>query len=95
MTAENFLEVTDVQLDHNHELSEQRYRFYPKVRRLSAPEKEEAKKLLRLNVKPGDIKATICNSTRKQIQSKDMLNLASGRFLYSKVFLRFILLTIA
>lgn len=68
-------------LGHNHELSATIYQFYPKVRRLSAGEKEEAKRLLQLNVKPGDVKATICASTGKLVQTKDVLNIAKGSFI--------------
>lgn len=72
------LEVSDVCLDHNHQLSEANYQFYPKVRRLSALEKEETTKLLRLNVRASDLKETLCESTGKRIQSKHILNIAKG-----------------
>lgn len=73
------LEVVNAQLAHNHELSEERYHFYPKVRRLSVPEKEEARKMLQMHVKAGDVKAAICEATKKKVQSKDVMNIARGK----------------
>lgn len=77
------LRITDIDLNHNHEVSETQFGFYPKVRRLSLTEKDDAKKLLKLHVKPADVKATICEATKKRVQTKDILNLARGTVLIS------------
>lgn len=74
------LHITDVVLDHNHELSEHQFSYYPKNRRLSPKEKEEAKELLKLRVKPSDLKATVCSATHKRVQTKDILNIAQGLY---------------
>lgn len=76
------LRVKSVNVSHNHELSEKRHGYYPKNRRLSVEETEDAKKLLRLNVKPSDVKATICEATRKLVQTKDILNIALRKHFY-------------
>lgn len=73
------LRVNSVEIGHNHELSAKRYAFYPKIRRLSTGERDDAKKLLRLRVKPSDVKATICETTNKLVQTKDIFNIVSGK----------------
>lgn len=62
------LEVTKLELTHNHEVSEDMYQTYPESRRLTAEEREFVQPLVELNVPPSKIAERLNENTGKSLQ---------------------------
>ena len=74
--GENLI-VTNVNLDHaNHELNEQLYQFYPKVRKLSDDEKSCAERMLAMKTKKKLLQHELENDTGKRVSLRDLTNIA-------------------
>ncbi len=74
------LEVREASLEHTHDAVPEehaRARFYCKRRCLSTEEKEEAKKLVKMNVKPTEVLEVLAESTGKSILTRTIHWIAS------------------
>ncbi|XP_064485129.1 uncharacterized protein ZSWIM9-like [Ornithodoros turicata] len=69
------LEVTKMDLSHNHDINGEIYRSYPECRRLTSADKEYVQPLLELGVLPSMIARKVCENTGKRVIAKDIHNL--------------------
>lgn len=69
------MEVTDLVAQHDHELSEELYKNYKEVRRLTQKERSEAEKLIETNVPTANIVNLVRNQTGKAVRTRDILNI--------------------
>lgn len=73
--ASQQLEITAINLDHNHEISSEIYKTYPECRQLNAEEVNFVVPLMELNVQPSLIVEKLRQETGKAIIAKDIHNL--------------------
>lgn len=69
------LSIEDMNLNHNHEVSEQLYKHLPRQKRLNAEEKEEIDNLLQLKCDKKLVKDYISDKTGKIVILKDIQNM--------------------
>lgn len=74
------LEITELKVEHNHEVSHEIFRTYPECRQLNAEEIDFVKSLMELNVRPSLIAEKLREQSGKAVIAKDLYNLThSGR----------------
>ncbi|CAN8008465.1 unnamed protein product [Ixodes pacificus] len=74
------LEITELKVEHNHEVSPEIFRTYPECRQLNAEEINFVKSLMELNVPPSLIVEKLREQSGKAVIAKDLYNLTrSGR----------------
>ena len=74
--GENLI-VTNVNMEHaNHEINEQLYQFYPKVRKLSDDDKLYAERMLAMKVNKKLLQHELKNDTGKRVSLRDLTNIA-------------------
>ena len=74
--GENLI-VTNVNMEHaNHEVNEQLYQFYPKVRKLNEDDKSYAERMLAMKVNKKLLLHELKNDTGKRVSLRDLTNIA-------------------
>lgn len=77
--ASQQLEVTAVNLEHNHEVSPETYKAYSECRQLNEEEVNFVRPLIELNVRPSLIVEKLRQETGKAVIAKDIHNLKCAR----------------
>ncbi|XP_075737794.1 uncharacterized protein ZSWIM9-like [Rhipicephalus microplus] len=77
--ASQQLEVTAVNLEHNHEVSPETYKAYSECRQLNEEGVNFVRPLIELNVRPNLIVEKLRQETRKAVIAKDIHNLKCAR----------------
>uniref|UniRef100_A0A0K8RJX5 ZSWIM3 N-terminal domain-containing protein n=1 Tax=Ixodes ricinus TaxID=34613 RepID=A0A0K8RJX5_IXORI len=73
--ARQQLEITELKVEHNHEVSPEIFRTYPECRQLNAEEINFVKSLRELNVRPSLIVEKLREQSGKAVIAKDLYNL--------------------
>jgi len=68
------LVITHVELDHNHEVSQQVFEHYPECRRLNAAESNTLSPLVDLRVRPTLLQHMVQSTTSKPVTRQDIQN---------------------
>ncbi|KAH0564531.1 uncharacterized protein LOC123272494 [Cotesia glomerata] len=74
----NKLEVTSVNNDHNHEISEELFKKLPQERKLCGEMKQEVQELMQLHIDRKRLKEYVRLRTNKILRSKDLFNIAAA-----------------
>uniref|UniRef100_A0A6V7IYE1 ZSWIM3 N-terminal domain-containing protein n=1 Tax=Bracon brevicornis TaxID=1563983 RepID=A0A6V7IYE1_9HYME len=72
------LEVTSVNNEHNHEISEELFRKLPQERKLCGEIKQEVQDLMQLHIDRKRLKEYVRLRTNKVLRSKDLFNIAAA-----------------
>ncbi|XP_032670523.1 uncharacterized protein LOC116843830 [Odontomachus brunneus] len=72
------LEVTSVNNEHNHEISEELFKNLPQERKLCGEIKQEVQDLMQLHIDRKRLKEYVRLRTNKVLRSKDLFNLAAA-----------------
>ncbi|KAH0951552.1 hypothetical protein HN011_005399 [Eciton burchellii] len=72
------LEVTSVNNEHNHEISEELFKNLPQERKLYGEIKEEVEDLMQLHIDRKRLKEYVRLRTNKILRSKDLFNIAAA-----------------
>ncbi|EZA58243.1 hypothetical protein DMN91_005912 [Ooceraea biroi] len=72
------LEVTSVNNEHNHEISEELFKNLPQERKLYGEIKEEVEDLMQLHIDRKRLKEYVRLRTNKVLRSKDLFNIAAA-----------------
>ncbi|XP_012536581.1 uncharacterized protein LOC105836828 [Monomorium pharaonis] len=72
------LEVTSVNNEHNHEISEDLFKKLPQERKLCGEIKEEVQDLMQLHIDRKRLKEYVRLRTNKVLRSKDLFNIAAA-----------------
>ncbi|XP_028982620.1 uncharacterized protein LOC107048304 [Diachasma alloeum] len=74
----NKLEVTSVNNEHNHEISEELFKQLPQERKLCGEIKQEVQDLMQLHIDRKRLKEYVRLRTNKILRSKDLFNIAAA-----------------
>ncbi|KAK0080925.1 hypothetical protein PV325_013085 [Microctonus aethiopoides] len=74
----NQLEVTSVNNEHNHEISEELFKKLPQERKLCGEIKQEVQDLMQLHIDRKRLKEYVRLRTNKILRSKDLFNIAAA-----------------
>lgn len=74
------LEITEIHMQDNHEVSNETFKSYPECRQLCDDEVSFVKPLLELKVRPSMIVAKLKEQTGKAVIAKDLHNLKRSTY---------------
>ncbi|KAG1683753.1 Zinc finger SWIM domain-containing protein 3 [Nymphon striatum] len=72
------LVIVNLNLEHNHDVTEETYQFLPKCRRLDEKERTEVEKILKTKSNKKIIQNHIRQSFRKSVTLKDLINMSAN-----------------